>query len=156
MKKVLTLAYLISNEAICLAMKKRGFGAGKWNGFGGKVEEGESIEDSAVREIEEESGVRVKKEELEKVAILEFFFKDGTHLEVHAFFIREWEGNPEESEEMRPAWFLHHQMPFENMWADDPYWLARTLRGERLKGVVKFKADGSTIEDMTWEHVASF
>ena len=37
-----------------LGMKKRGFGTGKWNGFGGKVEVGETVADAAQRELEEE------------------------------------------------------------------------------------------------------
>lgn len=32
---------------VLLGMKKRGFGAGKWNGFGGKVQPGETIEEAA-------------------------------------------------------------------------------------------------------------
>ena len=38
-------------------MKKRGFGAGRWNGFGGKVAPAETIEDAARRELLEEAGV---------------------------------------------------------------------------------------------------
>jgi len=38
-------------------MKKRGFGVGKWNGYGGKLDEGESIEQCAIRELEEECSI---------------------------------------------------------------------------------------------------
>lgn len=86
MNKIYTLAFLRREGAICLAMKKRGFGEGNWNGYGGKVEEGESIEEAVVREIQEESGIEVAVDVLEKVAINEFFFPDGKHLEVHTFF----------------------------------------------------------------------
>lgn len=37
------------NRAVLLGMKKRGFGAGKYNGFGGKIEADESNNDGAVR-----------------------------------------------------------------------------------------------------------
>jgi 8-oxo-dGTP pyrophosphatase MutT (NUDIX family) len=37
------------SREILLGMKKRGFGAGKWNGFGGKLEENESNEAAAKR-----------------------------------------------------------------------------------------------------------
>lgn len=150
MKKVLTLAFLLKNKEICLAMKKRGFGEGNWNGFGGKVEEGESIESGAVREIKEESNVSVRENDLEKVAIVEFIFKDGKHLVVHTFFIRTWKNEPEETEEMKPEWFLFENIPYENMWADDPHWLPRTINGEKLVGKVWFKEDGESIEKMEW------
>ena len=151
MKKILTLAYLLTNDTICLAVKKRGFGEGNWNGYGGKVEEGETIEEAVVREISEESGVFVAAGDLEKIAIIEFFFKDGGHLEVHTFFVRTWNGEPVETEEMKPQWFLYSDIPYENMWADDVHWLPRALQGERLWGKVWFKEDGKSIETMAWE-----
>lgn len=52
-----TLLFLIKDDHVLLAMKKRGFGAGNWNGVGGKIEAGESIEQALVRECQEEIGV---------------------------------------------------------------------------------------------------
>jgi ADP-ribose pyrophosphatase YjhB (NUDIX family) len=71
--------YLIRDDVVCLAMKKRGFGEGNWNGYGGKLEEGESIKDAAVRELNEESGVSVLVEHLDQVAVAEFLFEDGRY-----------------------------------------------------------------------------
>jgi len=156
LKKTLTLAYFLKDDAICLAMKKRGFGEGNWNGFGGKLEEGESIEGAAVREISEESGVTVTPEDLEKVAIVEFHFADGKHLVVHTFFVRNWEGEPVETEEMRPEWFAYDAIPYEKMWADDPHWLPRALKGEKLTGVVSFGPDGKSVTEMEWKQVDNF
>lgn len=85
MKKVYTLAFLLKEGEICLALKKRGFGEGNWNGFGGKLEGDESVSFASVREIQEESGVLVNENDLNKVAIVDFFFTDGKHLEVHTF-----------------------------------------------------------------------
>ena len=42
--KISTLCFLVKDNQILLAMKKRGFGEGKWNGVGGKVNPGETIE----------------------------------------------------------------------------------------------------------------
>ena len=39
-KKLLSLVYVRRGTQILLGLKKRGFGQGKWNGFGGKLEEG--------------------------------------------------------------------------------------------------------------------
>ncbi len=155
MKKILTLAFLLKDNEICLAMKKRGFGEGNWNGYGGKVEEGESIENATIREIAEESSVAVSELDLEKIAIVDFIFEDGKHLEVHTFFTRVWNGEPIETEEMRPEWYTFDTIPYESMWADDIHWLPRCIKGEKLRGTVYFNADGRTIKDMEWVSVGS-
>ncbi len=155
MKKVLTLGFLLKEKEICLAMKKRGFGEGNWNGFGGKLEENESVEVGMVREIAEESGVMVQECDLEKVGIVEFIFKDGKHLIVHTYFIKVWEGDPVETEEMKPAWFPYTDIPYEKMWADDPHWLPRALQGEKIFGKVWFNDDGVSIEKMDWNTPAT-
>ncbi|MDP3993190.1 MAG: NUDIX domain-containing protein [bacterium] len=59
---------------VCLAMKKRGFGAGKWNFSGGKVLPGETAEECLVRETKEEFEVDIS--DLRPVGILYFFFAD--------------------------------------------------------------------------------
>lgn len=46
----------MKENQILLAMKKRGFGAGKWNGAGGKINAGETIEEATTREVDEELG----------------------------------------------------------------------------------------------------
>ncbi len=48
-KKVLTLVFVREGDKILLGLKKRGFGKGKWNGFGGKVERGETIKQATIR-----------------------------------------------------------------------------------------------------------
>ena len=47
--KLYTLALIRKEERILLGMKKRGFGAGRWNGFGGKVNNDETILQAAKR-----------------------------------------------------------------------------------------------------------
>ena len=59
--KLLTLVLIrdkLSGDVL-LGMKKRGFGIGKWNGFGGKVKDGETIRECAMRETQEECGLEV-------------------------------------------------------------------------------------------------
>jgi 8-oxo-dGTP diphosphatase / 2-hydroxy-dATP diphosphatase len=49
-RKALTLLFVRNNfNEILLGLKKRGFGEGKWNGFGGKVNPTETITDAAIR-----------------------------------------------------------------------------------------------------------
>ena len=104
MKTVLTLCLVYQHPNILLGMKKRGFGVGKWNGFGGKVLLTETIEEAVRREVQEEAGIEVK--DLSKMGILDFIFVDRPEtLEVHVFRSQEFSGIPIESEEMKPQWF---------------------------------------------------
>jgi len=140
-----TLCLLIrknqDGEELLLAMKKRGFGKGKWNGVGGKEdsEKGDiNIVGTAVRETEEEIGVKIKK--MEKVAVLSFYFpyKKGWDQDVHVFLVRDWQGEPVESEEALPKWFKTNDIPYNEMWDDDKHWLPKILQGKKLKAKFTF------------------
>lgn len=136
-KKVLTLCMVVQDQRILLGMKKKGFGVGRWNGFGGKVEEGETIEQAATREVHEESGIRVS--EMEKVGIINFEFENEPKvLEVHIFRVMNFTGEPTESEEMKPQWFDVDEIPYNEMWSDDIYWLPLILQGKKFKGTFFF------------------
>ncbi len=139
-----TLNFLIDEERILLAMKKRSFGEGKWNGVGGKLMPNESIESSLVRETEEEIGVKVKENNLEKVAIINFYFDDKPDWdqECHVFISKKWEGNPTESEEMKPEWFNFSLIPYNYMWTDDKYWLPLVLEGKKIRAEFHFTEGG--------------
>ncbi len=119
---------------ILLGMKKRGFGAGRWNGFGGKVTPGESVEEAAKREMREECGLEASY--MEKHGILEFDFKESatSRLEVHIYKVREYTGELKETEEMKPQWFHIEEIPFSQMWSDDLYWIPLFIKGRKFKG----------------------
>lgn len=154
--QLLTLVFLVKTDQVCLAMKKRGFGEGKWNGYGGKVEPDESVESAALRELTEESLVTAQKQDLTLIAKKRYYHPGKDVLEVHTFFLRTWHGEPQETEEMRPAWFLRTEIPFEKMWVDDIHWFPRVLAGEKLFGQVWFDDTGEQIEQMKWETVVKF
>lgn len=133
MKKLLTLCIIHQHSKILLGMKKRGFGVGRWNGFGGKVAGEETIEQAAKREIEEEAGIKVEK--LDKAGVIEFEFKGNPEiLQVHIFKSDNFLGQPTESEEMKPQWFHIDEIPFKEMWPDDIYWMPLFLRGKKFRG----------------------
>lgn len=138
MKKQLTLCMICKDNKVLLGMKKRGFGAGRWNGFGGKLMEGETIEQAAIREMKEEVGIDAN--EMPKIGILTFSFDSdpGTELEVHVFKIRDFNGEPSESEEMRPEWFAEDSIPFEQMWSSDVLWFPYLLNDKPFRGRVHF------------------
>jgi 8-oxo-dGTP diphosphatase/2-hydroxy-dATP diphosphatase len=137
MKKILTLCIPIRGDRVLLGMKKRGFGVGRWNGFGGKVEEGETIEEGARREVEEESGIKDGK--MERVGIMDFSFQeDEKILEVHIFKLTDFEYKLVETEEMRPEWFDINQIPYDQMWSDDKYWFPVFLENKLFRGKFHF------------------
>ena len=132
-------------------MKKRRFGVGKWNGYGGKVEGSETIEESLHREIMEEGGIEVKNPQ--KLGILEFEFPHtGLVIENHVFKAVDFIGEPVETEEMRPKWFPENEMPFKDMWADDPYWIKMFLENKKFKGRFVF-GENEEILDSQLEEV---
>lgn len=146
-ERTLVFLHKPEDKQILLALKKRGFGEGKWNGVGGKIEAGETIEQATVREADEEIGVAILPEDLKRVATIDFAFQDKPELNqrVHTFFTTRWEGEPKESEEMRPAWYAYEEIPYSAMWVDDREWLPRVLKGERLAARFLFTSDGSAI-----------
>ena len=150
-----TLCLLHKDDQILLAMKKRGFGVGRWNGVGGKVGPDETIEQSVIREAFEEIGVKISPENLNRVAIHNFSFlnKPEWDQEVHVFFVDKWEGEPIESEEMKPQWYLKNEIPYDLMWEDDRHWLPKVIAGEKVKCSFSFDEnqkllDGFTIETL--------
>jgi mutator protein MutT len=148
MKKVQqgTLVFLRRDDEILLAMKKRGFGAGNWNGVGGKVEAGEEVRAAAIREAEEEIGVTPL--DLKEVARLTLLYPEGEIKEWDGFVYTctEWSDEPIETEEMAPRWFKLDDIPYEQMWADDPHWLPLVLAGKRVEAVFTFDADNQVTE----------
>lgn len=155
MQMLTTLSYAIREGEILLGMKKRGFGAGRWNGFGGKVHDGETIEEAAVREFHEEASIEVGVKDLVQVAVIDFYFRDGKEIHVRVFFTEKWNGEPEETEEMRPQWFHFDDIPYKDMWVDDIHWLPQVLAGKKVIGSVYFGESDEVIEKMEWNEIDS-
>lgn len=132
-RKLYTLVFVIRDDRILLGMKKRGFGAGRWNGFGGKVETGESIQDAARRETKEECGIEITAMELAGRHEFRFTAWPDEVLEAHVFRAIDYEREPIETEEMRPEWFPIEAIPYDTMWPDDRYWFPVFLAGKKFR-----------------------
>ncbi|CAM9303448.1 unnamed protein product [Chrysoparadoxa australica] len=137
-------------KEILLGMKKRGFGVGKWNGFGGKLEAGESVEQAAIRELREES--QIKCTQLKKVGLLLFTLDSYPKImRMHVFEAVNYEGEPQETDEMRPQWFDERNIPFQEMWADDTYWMPLLLKGQCFQGEFNYGDENTVLRHVLHE-----
>ncbi|KAI8343633.1 NUDIX hydrolase domain-like protein [Chlamydoabsidia padenii] len=145
-KKPLTLVFAIDQQKnkILLGMKKRGFGMNKYNGFGGKLEPGETILEAAHRELTEEA--MIEAQDMDKIGLNLFTFEnDPVALEVHVYKVTRFTGTPTETEEMRPEWFDYNEIPYPQMWSDDEQWLPYALDNKYFLGEFHFAKDQKTI-----------
>ncbi len=134
-----TLLFVIRDDEILLIRKKRGLGAGKINGPGGRLEEGETPEQAAIREVTEEVGVRPHT--IAPSGELRFQFVDGYSIHVWVFTAGGFEGTLIETDEAIPMWHPVAAIPYDEMWADDRIWVPVMLRGDRFTGRFVFEKD---------------
>ena len=136
-----TLMFVVRGGEILLIEKKRGHGAGKVNGPGGKIDPGETPLECAVRETEEELHISVK--DARKTGELWFQMSDYPSILCHVFLGEEFCGTPTETDEAVPLWVPLEGIPYGRMWDDDIHWLPLVLGGKSILG--KFVFDGETM-----------
>jgi len=128
-------------EELLLIVKKRGLGAGKVNGPGGRLEPGESPAEAAVRECREEVCVEVAPAELRLAGQLSFLFTNGYSLFCTVFTALRFQGTPTETDEAIPFFAPTTELPYERMWKDDALWLPLLLAGTPFQGRFVFDGD---------------
>ena len=141
-----TLCLFKKDDQILLAMKKRGFGAGKYNGVGGKLEDNETPDEAMIRECQEEIGLTPT--EYEKVGYISFdeYYKGKKEkVSFHLYFATKWTGELVETDEMAPNWFDLDSIPYDNMFPDDKYWLPLVLEGKKIKAYFEFDEEWNII-----------
>lgn len=134
-----TLCFICDGDRVLLIHKKRGLGAGKVNGPGGKIDPGETALESAIRETIEEVGVTPLNPQ--QSGELFFQFADGYSLHCTVFRANEHSGTAIETAEAVPFWTASADLPFDRMWADDRHWLPLLLAGQQFVG--RFVFDGN-------------
>ena len=141
-----TLLFIIKNGEILLIRKKRGLGAGKINGPGGRIDPGETELEGAIREVQEE--LCVTPSDITACGEHRFQFVDGYSLHVYVFTARDYEGSPTETDEAIPIWTPVDAIPYDEMWADDVLWVPLMLRGEVFDGRYIFDNDTMIDHDL--------
>ena len=135
---------------VLLGQKKRGFGQGYFVGVGGGIETGETAAQGAARELWEEIGISGRREDLDHVARIAYYFPakpEWNHF-VEVFLLSSWRGEPQDRDELAPVWFPVEQIPYDAMWDDARHWLPPILNGRRIFCTFTFKPDNAAVAEM--------
>ena len=144
-----SLCFVRKEGKILMIRKKRGLGAGKINGPGGRLEPGETPLQAAIRETQEE--LLVTPLELAEMGELHFQFTDGLALHCVVFTAGGCLGEPAETDEAIPYWMTPSEIPYHDMWADDIHWLPGMLEGNCFKGYFHFDNDRMLSHRLDWQ-----
>jgi 8-oxo-dGTP diphosphatase len=141
-----TLLFVIRDGKILLIEKKRGHGAGKVNGPGGKIDPGETSLEAAIRETQEELGITPLAPR--KLGELWFVMSDVPDILCHVFRADAFEGDPVETDEAVPLWAALEEIPYHRMWVDDAMWLPLLIGEVSFRGRFVFEE-----EAMLWHEI---
>lgn len=133
------LMFVQDGPSVLLINKKRGLGAEKVNAPGGRLEQGESFLEAAIRECQEE--VRITPVHPKKVGELFFRFTNGHSIYGEVFWSTTHIGKAGETDEADPFWCPLHELPYDRMWSDDRIWLPAVVLGHHIRGFFDFRDD---------------
>ncbi len=123
--KLATLCYVQKDKQTLMVhrvKKDNDMHWGKWNGLGGKFEAGETPEECAIREIHEESGLKVNKPVLK--GLLTFpGFADDEDWYAFVFVARDFEGELIDSPEGVLSWIDNEKLLDLDLWEGDRIFL---------------------------------
>jgi 8-oxo-dGTP diphosphatase len=138
--KLATLCYLKRDGQTLMLhriKKDRDIHAGKWNGLGGKFEEGETPEACVIREIAEESGYHIDNPQLRGVLTFPAF-KDDEDWYVFVFTATVFDGEMIDSAEGELAWIDDDKLLDLNLWEGDPIFLRWLEEGRFFSGMFRY------------------
>ena len=142
-----TLCFIIRDNQVLLIRKKRGLGAGKINAPGGRLEIGETPNECAIRETQEDGLTPIGVQERGQ---LHFQFADGYSLHCTVFTASDFSGELIETDEALPLWTAIDAIPYQEMWADDIHWLPGVLNGGTFRGYFHFDNETMLTNNVSW------
>jgi len=123
--KLATLCYLMHEGKTLMLYrnkKENDYHEGKWNGLGGKLEKGETPEECAIREVYEESGLKVSQPKMKGLITFPMFDgKDDWY--VWVFVFNKFEGKIIDSPEGELEWIPNDKLTKLNLWDGDKHFI---------------------------------
>jgi len=141
--KLATLCYVKRDGKTLMlhrTKKENDIHEGKWNGLGGKFEQGESPEECAIRELREESGLVVRNPKLAGVLTFPKFAR-GEDWYVFVFIVTDFSGELIDSPEGDLEWIDDGEIMNLNLWEGDSLFIQWMLEGKFFSGKFEY-ADG--------------
>ena len=154
--RICTLGFLFKEGKIILAKKKRKIGVGKWNGYGGKVEEGEDMVASLVREFKEESDLDIDANACIPLGYMDFHFQDtdSSPLRAYVYRIDDFDGHPKETEEMgEPKEFKLDEIPYDEMMVGDDKFMPYVVNSKSFTGEIYFSNNGDELKSFKIQEI---
>lgn len=143
------VSYALINDKVLLGVRKKSstdLGVNIVAGIGGKLETDESHEQALIREVKEEIGITpITCKRMGKVVFL-YPHKPKWNLDVEIYIIEKWDGDPVESDEIKPQWLPIRDLPFERMFIDNKYWVPHILAGKTVKAIFLY-SEGHNIAE---------
>ncbi|MBT2532881.1 8-oxo-dGTP diphosphatase [Arthrobacter sp. ISL-48] len=146
-----TLCFLLrdgdAGREVLLGLKKTGFGLGKVVAVGGHVEPGETPLEAICREVHEEVSVHVAPADLVLAGTVHFVFPARPQWDMFTtvYLAESWRGEPVESNEIVPRWYMVDRLPVEHMWADAEHWVPAMIGGRKLAVKVILEDDNEGV-----------
>lgn len=115
-----TLCYIEKDNSYLMlhrVKKAEDMNQDKWLGVGGKLEDGESPEDCLIREVEEETGLTLKKYAYR--GFITFVSNQWGTEYMHLFTATEYEGEIKECDEGNLEWVPKSEIEQLNLWEGD-------------------------------------
>ncbi|MCG6915397.1 8-oxo-dGTP diphosphatase [bacterium BMS3Abin03] len=141
--KLATLCYITNKKTDSTLMihrvkKENDYHLGKWNGLGGKFEQGESPEECAIREIKEESGLTVNN--ITMKGFITFPMFDGKEdWYVFLFVSDKYEGKLIDSKEGNLAWIPNEKLMEINLWDGDKIFIPWLFKDKFFSAKFNYK-----------------
>ena len=149
------VCYPTKDDKVLLGIRKSSstdLGLNLIAGFGGKVGDHEefakeSIEDALIRELKEELNITLTSYTHRGSVTFLFPNKPKWSMQTQIYVTSEWEGEPTETESMKPEWFEMRNLPSSQMWEDNQYWVPLVLRGKNIEAIFVYNDDNKTLKD---------